>query len=211
MKKSLKPAVKPVKRAVAKKVVAKKVAAKKTTAKKAVSKTSNTKKPPPRPPVEPPQIDPVAAFEHAIRLLRAGEFREAKQRFDELADSSPSEVAHAARAHSRMCEQRLTKQVLHLVTADDHYHYGITLINSRRLEEARQEVETALRMAPNADHIHYALALCLGLKGDLPAAYTHLKRAIELQPKNRLLARNDPDFTEIGKRPPLSDLLARQA
>ena len=216
MKKSPEPAVKPVKRVVAasmtaKKKAAKKVVAKKPAAKQPASRASERKQAPPPLPPEPPSADPVAAFEAAILLFRAGEFRGAKQRFDELAGTSPSEVAHAARAHSRMCEQRLSKQPLALATADDHYHYGIALINARRLEEARQEVETALRMAPNADHIHYALALCLGLKGDLAAAHAHLKRAIELQPKNRLLARSDPDFAEIAKRPPLSDLLVRQA
>ena len=217
MKKSPEPAVKPVKRVMAasvtakKKKAAKEVVAKQPAAKKAASKATGRKEAAAPTPVESLRADSVAAFEAAIRLFRAGEFREAKQRFDELAGASPSEVAHAARAHSRMCEQRLSKQPLALATAEDHYHYGIALINARRLEEARQEVETALRMAPNSDHIHYALALCLGLKGDLPAAHAHLKRAIELQPKNRMLARSDPDFAEIAKRPPLSDLLVRQA
>jgi hypothetical protein len=34
-----------------------------------------------------------------------------------------------------------------------------------------------------------------------------MKRAIELRPQNRVAARNDPDFAEIGEQPPLAELL----
>jgi hypothetical protein len=34
-----------------------------------------------------------------------------------------------------------------------------------------------------------------------------MKRAIEFEPRNRTIARNDPDFAEIGQQPPLCELL----
>jgi Flp pilus assembly protein TadD len=108
-----------------------------------------------------------------------------------------------------MCEQRLQKAAPALSTAEDYYNYGIALMNERHLDSAQKQFETALKMAPQADHIAYALALCLGLKGDSAGAYNHLKRAIELQPRNRALARSDPDFADIARRPPLSELIGR--
>jgi hypothetical protein len=53
----------------------------------------------------------------------------------------------------------------------------------------------------------YALAACQGLAGDLPGAYENLKRAIDLQPRNRLAARQDPDFAALADQPAFARLL----
>jgi hypothetical protein len=45
------------------------------------------------------------------------------------------------------------------------------------------------------------------LSGDLTGAYDSLKRAIELQPRNRAAARQDPDLEEILRHPPIHELL----
>ncbi len=44
-------------------------------------------------------------------------------------------------------------------------------------------------------------------QGDFESAHRHMKRAIELQPRNRMLARNDPDFLELIQRGALRELL----
>jgi tetratricopeptide (TPR) repeat protein len=157
------------------------------------------------------QADAIAEFEAAMVFFRAGSFKEAKCAFDQLSEATNPQIAHAARLYARMCEQRLANPVPHLSTSEEFYNYGVALINERSLDAAQKQLETALRMTPHADHISYAMALCLGLKGDLAGAYNHLRRAIELQPRNRSLARNDPDFAEIGRRPPLNELVGRHS
>ena len=62
-------------------------------------------------------------------------------------------------------------------------------------------------MAPNADHVHYALALSRGLRGDIQRASESLKRAIEIQPKNRAQALGDPDFAGLVHQRPIAALL----
>jgi hypothetical protein len=52
-------------------------------------------------------------------------------------------------------------------------------------------------MKPDADHVHYTLALCCGLAGDGNGACENLKRAIDLEPRNRILARQDPEFIAL--------------
>jgi len=202
-----KPAKKPVKGA---------SPVRKSSARAAASKAAVKAKPrgleakaPPAPGPVPPAPDPLQEYESAAKLFRAGNFKEAKKLFDQIGESPVREVAHAARLHSRMCEQRLGKPAVRLSTAEDYYNYGVALINQRNLEEARSQLLSALKISPEADHVHYALALCLGLKGDLEGSASSLRRAIELQPRNRVLARNDPDFMEISRRPPLNELLAR--
>jgi Flp pilus assembly protein TadD len=73
--------------------------------------------------------------------------------------------------------------------------------------EARAHLEQALRLAPGADHIYYALALAQALGGDLASAYENMKHAIELEPRNRIMARQDADLAPLASQPPFDALL----
>ena len=146
-------------------------------------------------------------FEDAVKLLHAGDFVRAKALFEQVASGPVREIAHAARVHARMCEHRMAKADPVLKSPEDHYNFAITLMNQRSLEAAEQHLRQALQMASDGDHLHYALALCRGLRGDVDGASKHLKRAIELQPRNRLMARNDPDFVELSHHRALNQLL----
>jgi hypothetical protein len=57
-------------------------------------------------------------------------------------------------------------------------------------------------MKPDAEYIVYTMALCCGLSGDGNGACENLKRAIELEPKNRILARQDPEFAILSQQIP---------
>ena len=57
------------------------------------------------------------------------------------------------------------------------------------------------------DYAHYALAVVLGHLGKVDQAAQHLRRAIQMQPRNRTAALADPDFSELAKYPPIRDLL----
>ncbi len=66
-----------------------------------------------------------------------------------------------------------------------------------------------LQLRPDADHIFYIMARCRGLAGDGVGAYENLKRAIDLEPRNRAAARQDADFAALAARyPEIHDLLA---
>jgi tetratricopeptide (TPR) repeat protein len=146
-------------------------------------------------------------YEKAIQHFHATDFAKAKALFEKAGEGPVREVAHAARLHARMCEQRLARPAPALRTLEDYYNYSIALMNRGELDSAEEHLRRALAQDPAADHIYYALALCRGLKGDFEGASAHLKRAIELQPRNRMIARNDPDFAEISHHPALRELL----
>jgi tetratricopeptide (TPR) repeat protein len=112
--------------------------------------------------------------------------------------------------HRRMCEQRLEKAAPALETPDDYYNYGVALTNERRLDEARKHLEKAVSLRA-ADHYEYALALALGLAGDMEAAAKHLRRAIELDPRNRVTVRNDSDFSELLRHTAFQSVLESNA
>lgn len=152
-------------------------------------------------------LDQLQFYEAGMRLFHAGKYREARDLFLQSLVGTERDVAHRAESHIRMCDRRLEvpQPVLH--TADDHYNYGVAMLNSRDLTAARYHLQIALAMDAGADHIHYALALCHGLAGDLQGAYENLRRAIELHPRNRISARQDADFAAFVNSPPFDRLL----
>ena len=147
------------------------------------------------------------AFEEGMRLFHTHDFERAKGFFERAATGPDRAVTHRAGLHARMCGQRLESWGPVLNTPDEHYNYAITLINSRDLAGAQKHLRSALAGDAAADHVLYALAACQSLGGDLQAAYENLRRAIELQPRNRLAARQDPDFAAMAEHPAFVRLL----
>jgi tetratricopeptide (TPR) repeat protein len=146
-------------------------------------------------------------FEEAARLFHARKFKEARDVFQKALTGPNREIAHKSELHVRMCNRRLESADPQLKTLDDHYNYAIAQINVRGLETAERHLRAALELDARADHVYYALALCRGLSGDLKGAYENLKLAIDLQPRNRIAARQDVDFAAISNQPPLDRLL----
>ena len=149
----------------------------------------------------------MAAFEAAMKLFHARKLKEARELFHQATIGPERDVAQRANLHIAMCDRRLQQAVVALGSAEDYYNYGIALINSRNLPEARAHLEKGIQISPASDHIHYALAVAQALSGDLHAAHDSLRRAIELEPRNRLAARQDSDFAPLANQPLFSGLL----
>ncbi len=146
-------------------------------------------------------------FERATKLFHSADYGAARVLFERAATGPKLAMAHSAQLHAAMCARRTATREPALETPEEHYDYAIALINERRFQEAEAHLAAALARLPDADHVHYALALCRGLAGDLRNAYRHLRRAIEIQPRNRTVARGDPDFAGIARLSPLFELL----
>ena len=149
----------------------------------------------------------LAAFEAAMRLFHTRNLSKARELFEQAAGGPERDVAQRARLHIAMCDRRLQQEIPTLRSAEDYYNYGIALINTRKVHEARQHLERALEIAPGSDHIHYALAIAQALSGDLTSAHDNLRRAIEIEPRNRTMARQDADFAPLVSHPPFASLL----
>ena len=149
----------------------------------------------------------LTSFEAAMKLFHARKLREARELFVIATKGPERDVAQRASLHIAMCDRRLEKPPVELGSAEDYYNYGVALINTRNFGEARSHLERGIEIAPNADHIHYALALARALGGDHGGAYESLKRAIDLEPRNRTIARQDADFASIASQPPFDALL----
>ena len=146
------------------------------------------------------------SFDAAMQAFHMRDFAKAKQLFEGSLAGPVKEIGYAARQHLLMCQQRLAKKTVKLETVDDFYNFGVSQMNKRDLDGAQSSFEKALKQ-DDADYVHYALALVLGLKQDIAAAASHLKRAIEIAPRNRVAAHNDPDFAELMQHAPIRELL----
>ena len=151
---------------------------------------------------EAPQIELTISMEQLCFIIV-----KARELFAKAAAGPNKEMAHNADLHVRMCDSRLEKPVVQLKTVEELYNFGVAMINTRSLADAQQHLEAALKLAPEADYVYYALALCRGLAGDLDGAHGNLKRAIELEPRNRISARQDADFAGIINQPQIQQLL----
>ena len=149
----------------------------------------------------------LGSFEAAMKSFHARDFKQAREVFLQAAEGPERDVANRARLHAAMCDRRLEQATPNLRSAEDYYTYGVAQINARNVAEARAHLEQALRLAPGADHIYYALALAQALGGDLASAYENMQRAIELEPRNRIMARQDADFAPLANQPPFDALL----
>jgi len=158
-------------------------------------------------PPTPAQLQ-LQAFEKAVRLFSEQRFTDAAQVFREVAKGPALNVADRARGYMRVCDRKTTVVKIEFRTADDHFHYAVERLNARDFEKAKLHLTNALKMNPKGDHILYTMAIYCGLAGDGNGAYENLKRAIEVEPRNRLHARQDSDFSVVVERfPELRTLL----
>ncbi len=147
-------------------------------------------------------------YEEGMRLFQQQKFHKAKAEFERVLAGPSRELADRARVHLRICVQRIERPpVATPRTADDHYHHGVAMMNLGHWDEARDHLERALKLAPKADYVIYALAVLDCLTGEADAALEKLKRAIELRPENRYHARNDEDFAFLQEDPRFTELL----
>jgi tetratricopeptide (TPR) repeat protein len=149
-------------------------------------------------------------FEQGMSYFHRREYGKAKEVFAQAISGPSTEMSHAALMYIRMCERRLGGSEPKLDTPEDHYNYGTSLLNQRRLEEAEPHLRKAIAGNKNAGHHYYTLALCCGLRGNIPEAAQFLKRAIELEPGSRVAALNDIEFQSIASQPAIREILSER-
>ena len=146
-------------------------------------------------------------FENALELFGQQQVGRARTIFAKLTEDPAAELAERARVYLRICDQRLSHASVQLKTAEDYYNYAVGLANQGDAEESEQYLQKALKLAPKADYIYYALATTCALRDNVEGALEHLTKAIELNERNRYQAQNDADFANLLEDPRFTELL----
>ena len=150
-------------------------------------------------------------YAEGVKQLQGKRYSKAASLFAQAAKGPDAGLRHRAEIHERIARQHLESAAPKLKTAEDHYNYAVGMINARRLQEADEHLDKALKMAPKAGHLHYAKAAVAGLRYDREQARSSLSKAIDLDPKNRILARHDADFASVSGDEQIAALLAGES
>lgn len=155
-------------------------------------------------------VSAVQAYEAAIKLMHAEEFEKAIRCFEDVISehSDEPEIQERAKVLVHACEKKLhEKGKTVLRSAEDHYNVGVADLNRRNLLSALQHLEHALKLAPRADHVLYALAAANAIQGNTEGAISYLKQAVDSRPQNRFLAARDGDFESLQENPEFKELV----
>jgi tetratricopeptide (TPR) repeat protein len=153
----------------------------------------------------------VSALEAGIKLMYAEDYSKAVKAFNKVVADYPEEpeIQVSAKARIQACEKKIqerTRTVLR--SADDHYNVAVAFLNGGQLDTAVGHLQSALKLAPKADHILYAMAAANALKGNKDQALTYLKQSIDHRVENRYQAAVDHDFAALSEEQAFKDLVA---
>ena len=132
--------------------------------------------------------------------MHAEQFEKAIKGFQTLITNHPEEpeIHERAKVLIHACEKKVHEKARTVLrSADDHYNVGVADLNRRELDSAIQHLQQALRLAPKADHILYALATANALQGNRDQALSYLKQSIHSRLENRFQAARDTDFETL--------------
>jgi tetratricopeptide (TPR) repeat protein len=142
----------------------------------------------------------IQAYEAGIKFMHAEQFERAIRCFEDLVAEHPEEpeIQERAKVLIHASEKKIQEKGRTVLrSADDHYNVGIADLNRRALSSAIEHLQHALKLAPKADHILYALATANALEGNRDQALHYLKQSIHHRPENRFLAARDSDFAPL--------------
>jgi len=136
------------------------------------------------------------AFEKALEHLHSGKTATAKKTFQKLADNSDDPTfRQRCLSYVRACELRDLKQ-----PEVDPIVRATALINDGQLEQAKSILTQLADSEPKNGTVWFTLA-CLHARMEAPdEAISALKRAIKLNPADRIRAANHPDFRNMKDR-----------
>jgi len=119
------------------------------------------------------------------------------------------------RAALDMAEQRFegaieafrTAQSLDPSATDSYLNIGTALLLSGNLPEGEASFKTYITRTPRDGDAHFLVASNLALAGYRAKSAEYLQQSIELNERNRLRVRTDPNFNEASAAPEIQDLL----
>ena len=153
----------------------------------------------------------------ALKIYAAGVTAVQKRKFsiaaktlNEVINDYPEEreIQERAKLYLAVCERELNPVVSEPTSLDERIYAATVSLNGGAVEAAIEHLNAVASEKPTDANVHYMLAIAHALSTDTDKSVTHLERAITLNPDNRLLARQEPDFENIRENDRFRDLTA---
>lgn len=145
-------------------------------------------------------IEAVALYERGLQALQAHDYSRAAELLRSVLTRYPEEkeLHERVRLYLNICERQIAPRPASVPNTVEERLYAATLaLNAGQYDQALSHIQAVIGDQPENDHAHYVRAVALTLRGDLAGALPSLVRAIELNPENRALARQDPDLDAL--------------
>lgn len=139
----------------------------------------------------------VATYERGIAALQRRDYRAAADSFRDLMSRFPEEreLQERAQVYLRVCERELAAAAPR--TTEERVVAATVALNAGDHVRALALLDEVLRDDPRSDLALYMAAVAYTASGDRDAALDRLRRAIDLNPENRNLARQDNDLEAL--------------
>lgn len=136
----------------------------------------------------------VQAFERAVKAAHGKKWREAAKMLEEVRKETdlPS-LAQSARRYLEICERNIGAGT---AGKTDPYLEAVFLRNRGELDQALDLCTRGGRAGKDGRFAYLAGAIC-SVQGDHARAAGFLAKAIDIHPRNRVVAMNDEDFDSL--------------
>lgn len=156
---------------------------------------------------DPRHVQAVQNYELGLRALQERKFEKAKGHLQKALSGPNKSLVDRAQVHILTCDKHLGTPALQFKTAEEHYDYAVSLINTGDYVTAREHLDKLLKQNPKADFVLYGLAALQCLTGHVEESLKTLDDAIQAKPALRFQARNDTDFQNLAEDPRFTELL----
>ena len=148
-------------------------------------------------------------FDRGVAALQRRKHDEAERHFVELTQKYPDEkeLVDRARVYLAVCQRQKQASEPTLSEPEDFYYAAVLAKNRGDVASAIEHLKRAARKN-GGGRVDFLLACCYAQSGQIDVAVEHLRKAIEEDQRNRILARHDRDFDSVRDSPEFQQLLA---
>jgi tetratricopeptide (TPR) repeat protein len=148
-------------------------------------------------------------YDRGVSALQKKKLDEAERNFTDLIQKYPEEreLVDRARVYLSVIERQKREAGPTLTEPEDFYYAAVLEKNRGNVAEAIEHLKRAAKKNGHG-RVDFLLACCYAQSGETDTALAHLKKAIEEDKSNRVLARHDSDFDMLRETPAFQELLA---
>jgi tetratricopeptide (TPR) repeat protein len=148
-------------------------------------------------------------YDRGVSALQKKKLDEAERNFTDLIQKYPEEreLVDRSRVYLSVIERQKREAGPTLTEPEDFYYAAVLEKNRGNVAEAIEHLKRAAKKNGHG-RVDFLLACCYAQTGEPDTALAHLKKAIEEDKSNRILARHDSDFDLLRETPAFQELLA---
>ena len=158
-------------------------------------------------------LEAVACYEQGLEALQQRDFQRAATAFQTVLERYPDEreMHERARLYLNVCSRETSPPAPGPETPEELVYAATLALNAGAPGDALTHLQRAVALSPDDDRVHYMLAVAHSQQSEPEVAIRHLGQAIDLDPENRGLARQEPDFDTLRDIETFRRMLERPA